>query len=132
MKRILLLLLALFYFGIAQGAEVYFHYCMGELVELGLTKSNPPSCDFCGMSVEESKDNTCCKQESKTLKVDNVQKMATSHFQFEQAPVILLKNIIWEARNIAIPIELGKASLSHAPPKVQDVPVFIRNCTYRI
>ncbi|MBG6233978.1 glutaredoxin [Pedobacter sp. CAN_A7] len=132
MKRILLLLLAFFYMGIAQGAEVYFHYCMGELVELGLTKTNPPSCDFCGMTANEAKEKTCCKQDSKTLKVDNIQKMATSHFHFEQAPVILLKNIIWEARNLAIPIELGKGSLSHAPPKVQDVPVFIRNCTYRI
>ncbi|MEJ5962950.1 HYC_CC_PP family protein [Pedobacter immunditicola] len=132
MKRILLIFLAVFYFGISQGAIVYFHYCMGELVQMGMTESKPSLCEFCGMDSKESREKTCCKQESKLLQVDNVQKMAASHFQFEQAPVIVLKNIIWEARNIAVPIELGKASLSNAPPQEQDVPVFIRNCTYRI
>ena len=132
MKRILLIFLAVFYFGISQGAIVYFHYCMGELVQMGMTESNPSLCDFCGMDSKESREKTCCEKKTKLVKVDNSQKMAPSHFQFEQAPVIVSKNIIWEARNIAVPIELGKASLSNAPPQGQDIPVFIRNCTYRI
>jgi len=105
---------------------------MGELVQMGMTKSESSLCDFCGMNSKQAKEKTCCEKETKLLKVDNAQKMAPSHFQFEQSPVIVLKNILWEARNIAVPIELGKASLSNAPPQGQDIPVFIRHCTYRI
>ena len=132
MKKTLLIFLAVFYFGISQGATVYFHYCMGELVQMGMTKSKSSSCDFCGMNSKQANEKSCCEKETKLLKVDDSQKTAPSHFQFEQAPAIVLKSIIWEAKSIAVPIELGKASLSNAPPQEQDVPVFIRNCTYRI
>ncbi|WP_074964082.1 HYC_CC_PP family protein [Pedobacter antarcticus] len=132
MKKTLLIFLAVFYFGISQGATVYLHYCMGELVQMGMIESQSPSCDFCGMTSKQAKEKTCCEKETKLLKVDESQKTVPSHFQFEQAPAIVLKTITWQTKNVIIPIELGKASLSNAPPQKQDIPVFIRNCTYRI
>ena len=132
MKRILLTFLAIFYLGIPQGATVYFHYCMGELVQLGMTDSKKSTCEFCGMTQKESEEESCCKDEVKQTKVDNSQKTALVHYQFEQTPVIIPKNIIWHANAVQIPLELNKTSLSNAPPLRQHVPVFIRNCTYRI
>ena len=132
MKRTLLIFLAVFYFGISQGATVYLHYCMGKLVQTGMTKSEGASCDSCGMTSKKANEKSCCKKESKQLKINEAQKMAPSHFQFEQAPIIVLKSFIWDAGYHALPIQLGKASLSNAPPQWQDIPVFVRNCTYRI
>ncbi len=128
----LVLIFTVFYFGVAQGATVYFHYCMDELVQMNLSKSNPSSCDFCGMTTKEAKEKSCCEKQTKQFKVNDAQKIAASHFQFEQTPIILYKSIVWEASYHTIPIQIGKASLSNAPPPLQDIPVFIRNCTYRI
>jgi len=132
MKRTLLIFLAIFYFGISQGATVYLHYCMGEIVQTGMTKSENASCEFCGMTTKEGKEKSCCKKEIKQLTVNDAQKMAVSHFQFEQAPIIVLKSFIWDANYHALPIQLGRASLSNAPPEWESIPVFVRNCTYRI
>jgi hypothetical protein len=132
MKKIMLIFLAVFYFGVSQGATVYLHYCMGELVEMGMTASKSFSCEFCGMNTKEAEEKSCCKNETKLIEVDHAQKMAQSHIQFEQAPVIIIKNLIWKARNNSFPIESGKASLINAPPLWQHIPAFIRNCTYRI
>jgi hypothetical protein len=132
MKRILSIFLALFYFGVSQGATVYFHYCMGELVQTGMTRSELTSCDFCGMTSKEGKEKSCCKKETKQLAVNEAQKTALNHFQFEQAPSIILTSFIWNGNYHALPIQLGKASLSNAPPRWQSIPVFVRNCTYRI
>jgi len=132
MKRILLIILAVFYVGVSNGATVYFHYCMGELVQLGLSASKKKSCDFCGMPPQEAKDKSCCKNETKLVKVDDSQKMAQSHFQFEQAPVIIPNPISWLIRDISIPRQANKTALSNAPPEGLPVPVFIRNCTFLI
>lgn len=132
MKRILLIILAVFYVGVSNGATVYFHYCMGELVKLGITESKQDSCDFCGMPPQEAGEKSCCKDETKLIKVDDSQKMAQSHIQFEQAPVIIPNNIPWLIRDISIPLQSNKAALSNAPPEGPPVPVFIRNCTFRI
>lgn len=132
MKRVLITFLAIFYLGIAQGATVYFHYCMGELVQLGMTDSNKSTCEFCGMTKKKSKEGSCCKDEVKQAKVDNIQKTALVDYQFEQTPVILPKNIIWQANAVQVSLELNKISFNNAPFLRQHVAVFIRNCTYRI
>ncbi len=132
MKRILVIIFTVFYFGVSQGATVYFHYCMDELVQMELSKSNPSACGFCGMTTKEAKDNSCCEKEAKQFKVNDAQKIAVSNFQFEQSPVILFKSVVWEDSYVVMPLQLGKADLSNAPPPFYDVPVFIRNCTYRI
>jgi len=132
MKRILLIILAVFYVGVSNGATVYFHYCMGELVQLGITESQQDGCDFCGMPPQEAGKKSCCKNETKLVKVDDSQKIAQSHFQFELASVIIPNNIPWLTRDISIPLQSNKDALSNAPPEGLTVPVFIRNCTFRI
>lgn len=133
MKRTLLIIFAIFYLGTSQGATLYFHYCMDELVQLGMTRTNQTACDFCGMTKKEAEKKSCCKDDSKQANVDNYQQAAAKvHFNFEQAPILIPNNPIWQIRNAGIPFELDKSSLSNAPPQRQLLPVFIRNCTYRI
>ena len=137
MKRILLIILAFVYLGLSQGPTVYLHYCMGELVQMGLEHPGESSaCEFCGMdsSVEgtAADKEACCAQDAKSIKIDNVQKIVKSEFQFEQAPVLLPKTLIEQFLKSA-PDKASQPSLAdrEAPP-LQDIPVFVRNCTYRI
>lgn len=131
MKRTLLMILAVFYLGVSSGATVHFHYCMGQLVKLGLSQPLKPLCDFC-KPTKKSCEKTCCKDDYKQAKIDKAQKTTAGVYQFKQIPAVLQATALWSFNFIAIPIETGKASLSNAPPLEQDIPAFIRNCTYRI
>jgi hypothetical protein len=133
MKRILLIILAFVYLGLSQGPTVYLHYCMGELVQMGLEHPGESSnCDFCGMSKTSSDKEACCQQDVKSIQIDNVQKIVKSEFHFEQAPVLLPKTLI-ERFLKSVP---DKGIQTYFPdqetPPLQDIPVFVRNCTYRI
>ncbi|MET3114973.1 hypothetical protein AAKU52_002713 [Pedobacter sp. CG_S7] len=132
MKRTLLTILAIFHLGISQGATVYFHYCMGELVQLDLNTPKQNSCDYCGMSKKERKKDSCCKDEVKQAKVDNSKKTGLAQFQFQQTSFAVLKNDVLEPRDIAVSEESGNVIWSNAPPKGMQIPVFILHCTYRI
>ncbi|KEQ30929.1 hypothetical protein N180_20190 [Pedobacter antarcticus 4BY] len=68
MKKTLLIFLAVFYFGISQGATVYLHYCMGELVQMGMIESQSPSCDFCGMTSKQDKRKNLLRKRNKATK----------------------------------------------------------------
>lgn len=132
MKRVLLIILAVFYLSVANGATVYFYYCMGELVHIGMNDQEKSACGTCGMPQKHEKKEPCCKKDSKEIKVDISQKAPQASFQFQPLHVILFSHVKAEQGLIIIPAKLDKAALSNAPPGEQQVPVFIRNCTYRI
>lgn len=125
--------MAFIYLGFSQGPTVYLHYCMGELVQTGLEHPGESGdCDFCGMASTDSDKEACCQQDAKSIKIDNVQKLVKSEFQFEQAPVLLPKTLIDQFLKPAP----EKGSELYIPdqetPPLQDIPVFVRNCTYLI
>lgn len=132
MKRILVTVLAFFYLGLSSGTTVHFHYCMDKLVDLGFSAPESAKCSLCGMMKKESAKKSCCKDDYKQAKVDHSQKPAQLNYDAQQVPAILLKMGIWEAQAFTLPLETGKAALRNAPPERQLIPVFIRNCTYRI
>lgn len=131
MKRIVVSLLILLYVGTSSGATVHFHYCMGRLVKWGLSQPEKVLCDFC-KAPKKACGKSCCKDDYKQAKIDKVQKTSAIVYQFKQAQVAELNKISWSPVYVAIPIEIGKTALSNAPPSAEDIPVFIRNCTYRI
>ena len=130
MKTFIVTILAVFYLGVSSGATVYFHYCMGQLIESGLSSKESQKCIGCGMKPGSTKD--CCKHESKQVKIDSTQKLADYSFQFKTFST----DLIWN-RHIALP-EIYTSSLteeqplSNAPPDADKTPVFIRNCNFRI
>jgi len=132
MKRVIVTVLALFYLGLSSGMTVHFHYCMDKLVELGFSAPEKAKCSFCGMLKKESSKKSCCKDDYKQAKVDHSQKPVQVNYETQQLPATLLKTGIWEARTFSLPLETGKAALNNAPPEKQLIPVFIRNCNYRI
>lgn len=132
MKRLLFSILAVLYLGVSSGANVYFHHCMGQLVEWGLasTKSEESSkCGKCGMSSDA--ENDCCKHQTKEVKVDKVQKAAENNFQFKVFatelqvmafdPGILTGSSITEAH-----------PLLNSPPGIADTQRYLHVCNFRI
>lgn len=130
MKKYLVFTFMLFYFGVASGATVEFHYCMGKLVEWGMAhpkESNP--CDNCKMTDAESKD--CCKKEQQQVKVEQAQKAEFS-FQFKSIPSLIALPFVFEPKLIATSQIIAGDNYSHAPPRTEKTPVFVLLRTFRI
>lgn len=132
MKKFIVTVLAFFYLGLSSGMTVHFHYCMDKLVDLGFSAPQKAKCSFCGMLKKDSAKKSCCKDDYKQAKVDHSQKPVQVDYDIQQLAVIVLRMGIWESRTFSLPLETGKVALSNAPPERQLIPVFIRNCTYRI
>ncbi|PYF74957.1 HYC_CC_PP family protein [Pedobacter nutrimenti] len=131
MKRTLLTILAIFYLGTSSGMTVHFHYCMGKLVEWSLSQPDQSICGFC-KTPKKTSGKSCCKDDYKQAKIDKAQKTAASVYQFKQIACLDLNTNLRNAEYVALPIQTGKAALSNAPPLTGDIPIFIRNCNYRI
>lgn len=132
MKRILLTILAVFYLGISSGATVHFHYCMGKLISWSINEQRKDICDFCGMLKGKSKANSCCQDEKQQAKVEKSQKASQTVYQFDPPSSAILQPALLYSYNTQIPVKMTREALSNAPPEGQLIPVFLRNCTFRI
>lgn len=108
------------------------HYCMGKLADWGLGHNKSKTCGQCGMVKTESKDNGCCKDEQKFLKDDSAQKVTESNLQLMQLMATALPSAYIQLPEIVFPSLTEESPNSNAPPRTQGVPVYIRNCVFRI
>lgn len=131
MKKFLVSIFAVFYLGIASGATVHFHYCMGELLSWGFTEVKSNSCDNCGMKKSSSEAENCCKDEAKQIKVEKAQK-AETNIHFGKLPPVIVSNSFSQAKIAAIPVVSKAHPFSHAPPQTRKEPVFVLNRNFRI
>lgn len=132
MKRTLLTILAIFYLGVSSGATVHFHYCMGELVSWGLAKQSGKICDFCGMPKTIAKEKSCCKDVEQQAKVEKSQKANQLIYKFEALASAVIQPELYINYQAPIPLKITREALSNAPPDGQHIPVYLKNCTYRI
>lgn len=134
MKRTLLTILAVFYLGVSSGATLHFHYCMGELVSWGFDQQNKDICGLCGMPKGKSKSKTksCCEDEKQQPKVDKSQKANTPVYEFNAALSAVILPSLFVNYKPEIPVKITREALSNAPPDGNKIPVFLKNCTYRI
>jgi len=131
MKRFLISTFVLFYFSVASGATVEFHYCMGKLVEWGMAHPDKESeaCGNCKMSAEDSKD--CCKKDQQEVKIEKAQK-AQFNFHFKSFPSVVALPGDFETRLLPVQQINTGANYSHAPPRTEKTPVFLMLRTFRI
>jgi hypothetical protein len=131
MKRLLITVLAIFYLSVSSGATVHFHYCMGELIEWGLSNddsSKAKDCSNCGMKKGLSED--CCKDQKQEYKLKESQKAPLNTLQpvvFDLAPITF-----YDFPKISSGTSVNLISESNAPPRTLKTAVFIRNCNFRI
>lgn len=131
MKKLLITVLAVFYLGVSSGATVHFHYCMGELIEWGLSNDSSESaddCSNCGMEKGVSED--CCKDQKQELKLKESQKAPLSTYQ---AKIFAMNPIFFPDFKVKVlPPISEQYSFFYSVPRSGKTPVFIRNCNFRI
>ena len=128
MRKALVISLAFIYFAVSSGVVVNMHYCMGKLAGMELGHSDiSDTCGKCGME----RDGDCCKDEVKLVKADITANFVNSFTQAGKAEIILPDHQLFE---YDFPLQdQGRVYSSiHAPPLVLPVPLYIRNCVFRI
>jgi hypothetical protein len=138
MKKVLVSILAIVYLSTSMGATIHMHYCMGRLVSWGLAEHAGVSCDFCGMQKMGSSGECvmgmkhCCHEESRQIRNDKDQKTGQEFFHIVQPSPALadMPQPVWVDAMVLSPV-LSRP-VSHGPPLAASVPVFLRNCSFRI
>jgi hypothetical protein len=133
MKKFLVFILAVLYFGLSTGATVHLHYCMGKLVESSVwynTSKEKGKCSKCGMLKGKNK---CCKDEYKHLQIGKDQQLndfLSSKIQLPDAQIICPH--YYEFDGVMVHAVISSNPYANAPPEDLRVPVYLRNCVFRI
>ena len=130
MKKIVVFILAILYFITTSGVIINMHYCMGELAELGLPQSKDEECSICGM--RESESNGCCKNEQQFLKIYKEQITSNVYYQLPKFTSDALIHNSFELTSVYVPSLMEEHPLAKAPLRGESLPLFIRNCVFRI
>jgi len=137
MKKVLATILAIIYLSTSMGATIHLHYCMGKLVAWGLLDHSAKNCTSCGMQnmpAEGSKvcKKDCCRDEHRQIKTDKDQKLDQSSLEFAKIipSVAILSFNTWTDPFIASPVRTLPPV--KGPPLITGIPVFLRNCNFRI
>ena len=140
MKKFLVTILALVYLTTSVGATVHMHYCMDKLVTWGLGKNttNKKSCPYCDMSKsttdkhcgKESKG--CCKDEQKIVKLENDQKVTDAAIHLAQISAEAITPVFSDYSFEYVSSLIEENSATNAPPRAQNVSLFVLNCVFRI
>ena len=131
MKKFIVTIIAFLYLFVTAGATVHIHYCMNKMVDWGLWHNDDKKCGKCGMDKSKEKDNGCCKDEHKQVKLDNDHKGSASYELTElTSSAITLPE--FEIFSLNIPSVTQQHPVSHAPPRSGDLAVYILNHVFRI
>jgi hypothetical protein len=131
MKKLIITVLAVFYLGVSSGATVHFHYCMGELIEWGLSNDSSEGaddCSNCGMKKGVSED--CCKDQKQELKLKECQKALLSTFK---ANIFAIEPIFYHELQVKALHSIYEQPISvHSVQRPGKTSVFILNRNFRI
>jgi hypothetical protein len=131
-KKFLVAILALVYLSSSAGATLHLHYCMGKLADWGLGQSHSKTCGGCGMEKKDEKDKGCCKDELKFIKNTTDQKTPEATLLLFQSFSVALPVTFFEIPGNKYSSVTEDYPISHAPPLIEDIPVYLRNCVFLI
>lgn len=129
MKKFLVIILSLLYITASSGATMHLHYCMGKLIDWKLSKNTKGKCPKCGMAKVPHKG--CCKDEHKQFKVDD-QKPVDNSLSLVHLTSVAVIPTFFDLNSVYVSSITEEHPLANAPPRTQGVPLFIRNCVFRI
>ena len=106
---------------------------MGRLVEWGLQydSKKKDKCSNCGMKNSVSKKG-CCKDEQRHIQIEKDQKAAAFQYNFNKLSNVLTFYSIIEYTPVYHISPVLEYTTAHAPPFNERVPLFVRNCVFRI
>jgi len=138
MKKFFATILAVVYLTTSMGATVHLHYCMGKLFSWNLTDKDSRNCDHCGMPKTSTGNHCmaikggCCKDTQTVVKLDKDQKTTESAYKFFTPAIDAVSGSFADLPNRYVTSFIVDYPTTNAPPDPDKVPVFIRNCTFRI
>lgn len=132
MKNFIAAIVALLYISTSTGAAIHMHYCMGKLADWSLARNTSKSCGKCGMEKSAKKVNGCCTDEHKFFKNNADQKIGEVSFPILRALVSLLPVSFFELPSVNILLVSQDYPVSHGPPLISSIPIFILNRTFLI
>jgi hypothetical protein len=137
MKKVIASILAVLYLSTSMGATVHLHYCMGRLVAWGLVDHESKDCVSCGMAMKSAMSGcsvgmkNCCHEEHKHVQSDRAQKPAQSWVEWNLVPAL----VALPCQGWNMPVVVAPAidrPVANGPPLSGKLPVFLRNCNFRI
>lgn len=138
MKKFLTTILALVYLATSTGATVHLHYCMGQLFSWSLVDKDSKSCGECGVP-KNNKDghciafkDGCCKDKHAHVQLDKDQKTSETAYKFLDVSFAALPAPVTSLSALYVPSYIAGYPTANAPPEPDKVPLFLRNCTFRI
>lgn len=132
MKKCLVTILALIYLSTSSGMILHMHYCMGKMVNWGLTQSHSKKCPRCGMERTAQEESGCCRDESRFVKnnTDQVQDdFATPSIHAFAAPAVLYPIVLIERSNTTPVFNVPQ---THAPPISAEPAIYKQICSFLI
>jgi hypothetical protein len=113
---------------------------MDKLVAWGFAKNsnNKKSCPYCGMgkSVNDKhcgkESKGCCKDEQKQVKLENDQKVTEAAINLSQIPAEVITPLFSDYSFQYVSSITEVYPVTHAPPRTQNVALFVLNCDFRI
>jgi len=120
------------------GATVHLHYCMGKLFSWSLIDKDSKNCGQCGMP-KDSKDSHCfsfkdgcCKDTQAHFQLDKNQKTTESNYVFSAPSVAAIPVTTISLTDHYVDAYITGYPTTNSPPGPDKVPLFIRNCIFRI
>ena len=137
MKKFVATILAVVYLSTSIGATVHLHYCMGKLLNWSLTDKDNKNCGQCGMPKSISRNcmafkDGCCKDKHAHVQLDKDQSTTDAVYTALSIPFIALPVAMATFPDPYTASYIAGYYTTNAPPEPDKVPVFIRNCTFRI
>ncbi len=130
MKKVIITILAVFYLGVSSGATVDLHFCMGKLIDWGVSQEANEKCNNCGM--EKGLSSDCCKDQQHKLTIEESPKASVIVYYFNTLG-LSGSPTVYNGPAIINGSPLEKIGvLNDSTPRTQSIPAFIRNCTLRI
>jgi len=138
MKKCLAAILAVLYLSTSMGATVHLHYCMGQLAAWTLQDPTADGDFLCGMPQIPASggcslaQKDCCRDEYHQIKTGTDQKLGSTALGIVKGSAAAATL----PRAVAISPYVTPLALTvpaaNGPPINSGVPVFLRNCTFRI
>lgn len=129
MKKLIAFLLITVYVFATAGTTIAMHYCMGDPVGATLGYSEQQVCEFCHMEKHSGEDMShCCKDDHQFVKVSADQDLSVKTAS-PKMPVATISFFECHA-SVALMADAMVAFEKRMDPP--DIPVFQRNCNFRI
>ncbi len=131
MKKFLLGILTIFYFGVSTGATMQVHYCMGKIIDFDLVNKDSDHCHKCGMK-KTNGTKGCCHDEQTVIKITSDQNSTDAAYQSVQLTSVAVLKHYEELPAILVSSLTENNTVTNFLFRDSGVAVYIRNCVFRI